>query len=96
MVGDLVRRYKSHQMAWNSILREPEDIWKPPDPGNLKINYDVVVAEGNLFLAAICCNSLGTIVLARTCKIDGRSPIKGEAWAARLACQMAGEVGNQM
>lgn len=41
-------------------------------------------------MAVICRNNLGNIILARTSRAEGRSPTKGEARAARMACQMAG------
>ncbi|KAB1220433.1 hypothetical protein CJ030_MR3G009893 [Morella rubra] len=89
MITDVARRYESHQLAWGTLQQEEKRIWKPPDTGQLKINYDVAVAENYLCIAAICHNSLGHILMAKSNRMVGGSPIKGEARAARLACQMA-------
>ncbi|KAB1215428.1 hypothetical protein CJ030_MR4G010561 [Morella rubra] len=53
--------------------------------GTLKINFDVAVKEGNLFLAAVCRNSSGAILHIRTNQVRGSQPPKVEALAARMA-----------
>lgn len=62
--------------------------WRPHDSGKLKINYDVAVLDGTLFIEAICRNSRGAILHARTSKLEGYNPIKGEARAARMAAEL--------
>lgn len=89
MIKAVESRYLAHQRAWMSLQRDEKMLWKPPDPGQFKINYDVAVLGDSLCMAAMCHDNLGNIILARTSRVAGRSPIKGEARAARLACQMA-------
>ncbi|KAB1225092.1 hypothetical protein CJ030_MR1G005379 [Morella rubra] len=90
MTGAVWRRYNDHLMAWkeksgeNSIFR-----WMPPNQEELKVNYHVAVHGGALFFASICRNGNGDILQACAGTTAGHNPLKGEARAARLACQVA-------
>lgn len=89
MVGSVLRRYDEHQWAWQTHSRDNEDVWKPPDTGHFKVNYDVALSEGLMYMATICRNELGAIIQAKTSITLGSSPIKGEARVARMPCQIA-------
>lgn len=40
-------------------------------------------------MAALCRNDLGVVIQVKTSVASGRNPLKGEARAAWLACQIA-------
>lgn len=92
MIGSVKRRYDEHQWAWQTQRRENEEIWKPPDHGKLKVNCDVALSRGILYIAVICHNDLGEVIQVKTSSTLGSSPVKDEARAARLACQLETEV----
>lgn len=78
-------------MLWSIQRCDSIASWKPFDLGKLKINYDIAVVDGKLFMAAICCDSEGNILKAITSTTNGRNNNKGEARAARMECQVAEE-----
>lgn len=65
------------------LFQTQRHLWKPPDEGALKINFDVAVKANWLCAAAVCRDSRGNILRIRLSKTHGSSPLKGEARAAR-------------
>jgi hypothetical protein len=85
-----VRRISlDHQAAWNSKAQPVQDIWSPPQEGNLKINFASATNDPFFVQAAIYRNSTGTIVKAL---YQYNPPFKdshNEAQAALLAVVLA-------
>lgn len=92
LIQEVHRRYHSHKLAWSCMNEGLRKHWEPPEPGQINVNYDVAVQAGRLIFAAITRDSQGQILHARSGTIEGLNPIKGEARAARLACEMAIEL----
>lgn len=89
LINEVHRWFEEHQMASADRMGDTVQLWKPPALGHMKINYDVAMHDGYLVWAVICRNSDGRIVQARASNIAGTNPLKGEARAARMACETA-------
>lgn len=88
------RRYDARCVAWTQQESVELISWSPPAEGTIKINYDAAFNNHWISAAAVCRNWKGDILKARTCRLPGAEVIKGEAWAARLACSLVEEYAN--
>lgn len=87
----VTRQAKAH---WDSISlsiivrSSPNQIWKPPPPGWLKINTDSSFVNGNAFSGCVMRNNNGSIVLATTHVHNCLDVIIAESLALLEACKV--------
>lgn len=82
------KRYHDNKTTWTSKEEKIDKRWEPPEQGVIKINYDVSVQIA-VYFAAISRNKKGEVMHARTSKIVGHNPLKGEASVARMVSLIA-------
>jgi hypothetical protein len=78
-----------HFQAWHSANAKPVEIWIPPAPNWVKINFDTTIHESFSTQVVVCCNFDGCVIHMSSLISSSYSPNMGEALAARLAISLA-------
>jgi hypothetical protein len=77
---------RTHLSAWSTSTTRMKEVWKKPDPGCFKINYDTTIRSTFSAQSAVCCDSNGFIVKSITQIRPPCAALYGEATATRSFC----------
>jgi hypothetical protein len=78
-----------HYLAWHPTTQDSVEIWSPPPPNWIKINFDTAIRDSFSVQATVCRDSRGRILHLSSHISSPCSPNVGEACAALLACSVA-------
>jgi hypothetical protein len=79
---------RTHFSAWSSKTTSMKEVWKKPDPGCFKINYDTTIHSTFPAQSAVCRDSNGFILKCITQISPHCTALYEEATAAQLCSSM--------
>jgi hypothetical protein len=79
---------RAHFSVWSNKSFSIKQVWKKPDPGCFKINYDTTIRSNFSVQSAVCRDSNGFIIQCITKISSPYKPLYGEATATLLAAQL--------
>lgn len=93
VISELQRSVSScflkHSMAWVLQSSRPASFWVPPEPNQMKINFNVVIRHSGSYIVVSCRDSSSFLCTMYMEQVKAMEPLLGEAMAAARAMEIA-------